>query len=66
MRVKGKLEPVAIYEPLGQGGAEQGLRDLLARAPQTRPYELYLERIAHFRADPPGAEWDGVFVFTTK
>ncbi len=93
VRVKGKLEPVAIYEPLGlQGaiapealeqleqfrlalaryhaqdwdGAEQGLRDLLTRTPQTRLYELYLERIAHFRADPPGAEWDGVFVFTTK
>lgn len=93
VRVKGKLEPVAIYEPLGlQGtiapealeqleqfrhvleryhaqdwdGAERGLRDLLARAPQTRLYELYLERIAHFRSDPPGAEWDGVFVFTTK
>lgn len=38
---------------------------LNARAP--RPlYDIYLERIAHFRAAPPPADWDGVFVYTTK
>ncbi len=29
-------------------------------------YDLYLERIAYFRENPPGTEWDGVFVFHTK
>ena len=29
-------------------------------------YELYLERIAEFEAEPPGPDWDGVFVATTK
>ncbi|MGE4219201.1 MAG: adenylate/guanylate cyclase domain-containing protein, partial [Alphaproteobacteria bacterium] len=29
-------------------------------------YELYAERIAAFRANPPPADWDGVFVATTK
>lgn len=29
-------------------------------------YELFLERIAHFRKNPPGPAWDGVFTFTTK
>jgi adenylate cyclase len=29
-------------------------------------YELYLERVAAFKADPPGDDWDGVFVATTK
>src|SRR3546814_10782151 len=29
-------------------------------------YELYLERIAIYRADPPGAGWDGVFVANSK
>lgn len=28
--------------------------------------EIYLERIAHFRDVPPPADWDGVFVYTTK
>jgi adenylate cyclase len=27
---------------------------------------LYEDRIAHFRAEPPGKDWDGVFVATTK
>ena len=29
-------------------------------------YDLYDERIDNFIADPPGADWDGVFVATTK
>jgi adenylate cyclase len=29
-------------------------------------YKLYFERLDHFRANPPPADWDGVFVFTTK
>ncbi|MHB1620115.1 MAG: CHASE2 domain-containing protein [Sulfuricella sp.] len=93
VRVKGKDEPVAIYEPIGLAGqvekavldeielfhqvltlyraqnwdlAEVRLLDLQKRSPGSYLYQLYLERIAHFRADPPGVEWDGVFVFKTK
>jgi adenylate cyclase len=29
-------------------------------------YDLYDERIAFFAANPPGCEWDGVFVATEK
>ena len=29
-------------------------------------YDLYEERIQTFEADPPGADWDGVFVATSK
>ena len=28
--------------------------------------ELYLERIEHFRENPPDEDWDGVFTFQTK
>lgn len=28
--------------------------------------ELYLDRINHFRDNPPPADWDGAFTFTTK
>ncbi|HTW50774.1 MAG TPA: adenylate/guanylate cyclase domain-containing protein [Stellaceae bacterium] len=29
-------------------------------------YDLYAERITYFAANPPGADWDGVFVSETK
>lgn len=93
VRVKGKDEPVAIFQPLGlEGqvdkavvdelelfeqalacyrsqdwdGAEAQLQALLKMAPDSHLYQLYLERVAYFRATPPGENWDGVFVFQTK
>ena len=42
------------------------LLNLQKMAPESVLYKLYLERIAHFRAEPPDADWDGVFVFHTK
>ena len=92
VRVKGKENPVAIYEPLGLGAdlaesvrrdaadfeaafaryraqdwaaAEAALATLNYRAPRAL-YDVYLERIAHFRTEPPPADWDGVFVYTSK
>ena len=93
VRVKGKLEGIAIFEPVGAQGsigdqhleeierfhkaiehyrkqrwdeAERLLKNLAYASPETKLYRLYLDRIAYFRAKPPGANWDGVFVFTTK
>ena len=55
----------AAYQKQDWDAAEAALRALNARAP--RPlYDIYLERIAHFRETPPPAAWDGVFVYTTK
>ena len=89
VQVKGKLQGVAIFEPLGRQGEvpEERLREAeqLAKAiaayrgqrwdeaenlfhamTPTKISKLYLERIEHFRSNPPPADWDGVFVFTTK
>jgi adenylate cyclase len=45
--------------------AEDILRKANKRFP-SKLYEVYLDRIAHFRVSPPPADWDGVFTFTSK
>jgi len=93
VRVKGKDEPIAIYQPLGLEGqvdpsrldevdlwnqalrlyrqqdwdrAELQLLNLRKIAPDNEVYELFIERIAHLRAHPPAADWDGAWTFETK
>ncbi|CAB1368576.1 CHASE2 domain-containing protein [Denitratisoma oestradiolicum] len=92
VRVKGKDEPVGIYEPLGlEGQVDRALLDELklwnqalrayrsqdwdqaeltlmnlSRISQRYLYELYMQRIAHYRKEPPDADWDGVWKFETK
>ncbi|MBY0521185.1 MAG: adenylate/guanylate cyclase domain-containing protein [Sphingomonas sp.] len=92
VQVKGKDEPITIYEPLGLDGevepavldeiklwnqalryfrgqdwdkAELQLLNLQKIAPR-HLYEVFLDRIAGFRANPPDASWAGVHKFDTK
>jgi len=92
--VKGKQQPVAIYEVLDyhtpesfpnlleavqycKGGLEyyrkaqweKALRtfgEALRLNPQDHLVEMYLERCRRLQANPPGADWDGVWVMQSK
>ena len=56
---------LAAYQQRNWDDAERQLRALNARAPRVL-YDIYLERVALSRHTPPAADWDGVFVYTTK
>jgi adenylate cyclase len=91
--VKGRAEPVRVYELLGRAGSvpaerralleryEHGVAlyherrwaeatavfDELARAaPGDGPVLLYRRRARELVADPPGSDWDGVWIARTK
>ena len=38
----------------------------LGKISQRKLYQVYLDRVTHFRFNPPPPEWDGVFTYTTK
>ena len=42
------------------------LKDALAAEPDVKLYKMFLKRIEHFRANPPGPAWNGTWIFTTK
>lgn len=92
VRVKGKVEPVTLYEPVGRESevdadrlarlelhrqaiaaylsadfdqAARVFTEMHKRAPEPI-CEVYLERIERFRREPPGADWDGVFLYNEK
>ena len=93
VQVKGKVEPVTIYEPVGLEGevdqarldeiklwnqalryyrsqdwdkAELQLINLKKITAKPYLYEVFIGRIAEYRAHPPEAQWIGVHKFDTK
>jgi len=56
------------YRMQDWAAAQSQFEHLMQHYPRTGEvlYPLYLERIAHLRDNPPGAQWDGSFTFTKK
>src|SRR2546421_12396924 len=92
IRVTGKLEPMAVYELIAEGVADEATRQRVQRYeealrlyqsqrwddaerillelsrewPEDGACRTLLARIAHYRHDPPAADWDGVYVAKEK
>lgn len=54
-------EAVGHYRNRAWNRAEKLFRDALAASPGDRPSQLYLERCAIYRSNPPPEDWDGVW-----
>lgn len=59
-------EALRLYREQAWDEAEARMRSLQLSDPEHKIYQLYLERIDHFRQRPPSIDWDGVFTHTTK
>ena len=59
-------QALAYYRNQQWDAAEREFFSLSQALPDKKIYQIYLERIAHFRENPPPADWDGVFTYTTK
>jgi adenylate cyclase len=46
--------------------AEREIFNLSQKEPERRIYQIYLDRIIHFRNEPPASDWDGSYTHTTK
>ncbi len=59
-------QALRLYRKQDWDRAELQLFNLLKISPGSRLYEVYSERVVYYRNNPPGEDWDGVFVFKTK
>jgi len=55
-----------LYRSRSWDQAELQFLNLQRAAPGRTLYQIYIDRIQHYRAVPPPSEWDGVFTYTTK
>ena len=54
------------YQEQNWDSAEKLIFQLNQYDPEREIYKIYLDRIAFFRNNPPGEDWDGVFTHTHK
>ncbi len=54
------------YRAQNWDAAERDIFGLSQLDPERKIYKIYLDRIMHFRENPPTADWDGSFTHTSK
>ncbi|MGR8921734.1 MAG: CHASE2 domain-containing protein [Gammaproteobacteria bacterium] len=59
-------ETMRLYRAQQWDMAELNFVNLQRSSRSPAVYKMYADRIVHFRAEPPPADWDGVFDFKTK
>jgi len=59
-------EALRFYRAQEWDMAEMNLLNLQRSSRSPNLYRVYVERVAQYRANPPGEHWDGVFTHTTK
>jgi len=59
-------QALANYRAQRWTEAEEMFTALHQEQPIRLLYNVYLQRITHFKSDPPPKDWDGVFTFTVK
>jgi adenylate cyclase len=59
-------QAVKLYRAQNWELAELQFVNLTKRSPKRTLYALYIERIKHFRKNPPPADWDGVYTHLEK
>ena len=59
-------EALAAFRRRDWDGAERAYRACQALVPDDGPARVFLERIARLRADPPPADWDGIWNLELK
>lgn len=55
-----------LYRSQEWDAAQEALEALLNKEPDSPLYQLFLERITHFREEGPGDYWDGVYTHRSK
>ncbi|MED5406211.1 MAG: adenylate/guanylate cyclase domain-containing protein, partial [Pseudomonadota bacterium] len=59
-------EGIANYRDANWDKATAQFTETLRFNPQDRLSQTYIDRCAHFKAQPPGDDWNGVWVMTSK
>jgi len=59
-------EALALYRRQKWQAAQHAFQALAVEAPDRLVHRIYLDRIAHFLAEPPAPDWDGVFTHQSK
>ena len=57
---------ITQYRAQNWDAAEREIFALSQLDPESKLYKIYLDRIKHFRENPPDKDWDGSFTHTSK